>query len=150
MRVVNAQDVLGLIRRACRTPQSYRRVILCAPFISANFLRTRLGRRSMARVPAVIITRPETVPLVLTELKSWRGCFAVASIPNLHAKVYLACGRDEFDSVALIGSFNLTVAALNTNMEVGVRFIGDTSERRRAIKELETRLMRMAKFVPSE
>jgi hypothetical protein len=150
MRVGNAQEVLGVIRLACRTPQSYRRVILCAPFISANFLRTRLGRRSMACVPSVIITRSETVPLVLKELQSWRGHFAVGSIPNLHAKVYLACGRDEVDSVAVIGSFNLTVAALDTNVEFGVRFAGDTPERRRAIKVLETKLMRMAEFVPSE
>jgi len=119
---------------------------LCAPFISMDFLYEKLGRRSLAHVPTVIITRPDTVPVILKELNAWRGPLALGSVPNLHAKVYLACGRDERDSVAVIGSFNLTVAALDTNLELGVRFTGHTLEGRRAIRVLETRLMRMARF----
>ena len=130
MKVSNTQSILGLIRLAGRAPKNHRRLILSAAFISANFLCAKLGR-SVTQVPTVIITRPDTIPLILQELKTWRGLLALGSVANLHAKVYLACGRDERDSVALVGSFNLTAAALNTNVEIGIRFAATRMDARK-------------------
>jgi PLD-like domain len=149
MKLTDAKAVLGLTRLAGRTPQSYRRLLLCAPFISEKFFRTKVGPRSFAHVPTVIITHPDTIPLILRESRLWPGPLTVASIPNLHAKVYIACGKDERDSVAIVGSFNLTSAAFDTNLEVGIRLVGNTPEHRRLINSLEALLMRTALAEPS-
>lgn len=47
--------------------------------------------------------------------------------------------------MAVIGSFNLTHAALTANVEIGVRLTGISEEGRRIISELEGKLPRLAR-----
>ena len=143
MKLSNAQEILGLIHLASRTPQSYRRLIICAPFISEDLLCNKIAPNGIVRVPTLIITCPKTAQHLFLLYKEWRGSFTIASIPSLHAKVYLACGRDERDSVAILGSFNLTNAALNGNYELGLRFVGNSPEVRKLISKMESKLILM-------
>jgi hypothetical protein len=141
MKITNSDGLINLLRRVARMPQSYRRLVLCAPFISEEVLCRRIAPNGTVRVPTLIITRPETARQILVACRSLKGAVSIASIPNLHAKVYLACGMDGRDSIALIGSFNLTAAALRLNYEVGVCIQGSSPNLRRQIEELENRLL---------
>ena len=146
MKITDSDGLNNLLRHVGRTPQSYRRLLLCAPFISEGVLCRGIAPNSTVRVPTLVITRPGTARRLLSACRKLKGAVAVASLPNLHAKVYLACGTDERDSVALIGSFNLTAAALGLNYELGVCIRGSSPELRRQIGELERRLLQQAVF----
>lgn len=148
MKITNSQEIERLIRLAHRTPHNYRRLLLCAPFISEDVLRRKIAPSGVVRLPTTIITRPDTARQLLPFCSSWKGPLTIASLHNLHAKVYLVCGKDERDSVVLIGSFNFTGAALDENFELGVCFTGSDSERRRQISEVERVLLRMARVEP--
>jgi|ETNmetMinimDraft_13_1059891.scaffolds.fasta_scaffold37523_2 HKD family nuclease len=143
MELSNAQGILGLIHLASRTPQSYRRIIICTPFISEDLLCNKIAPNGIVRVPTLIITCPKAAQNLFPLCKEWKGSFMITSIPSLHAKVYLACGRDERDSVAILGSFNLTNAALNGNYELGLRFVGNSPEVRKLISKMESKLILM-------
>jgi hypothetical protein len=146
MRLTNSRDIEKLIRLALRAPQSYRRLLLCAPFITGDVLRRNVAPGGIVRLPTVVVTRPETAGQLIPACRALKGPLSFATLPNLHAKIYIACGKDERDSVALVGSFNLTAAALGENYELGVRFSGGATEQRRQIIELERNLMRMARI----
>jgi hypothetical protein len=149
MKLTNAQGVLDLIRLANRTPQSYRQLIICSPFVSESLLRTKVAPNRVIHVPTFIITRPETARQLALEWKKWNGTLIIIAIPNLHAKAYLACGRDDRDSVAILGSFNVTMAALDENVELGVQFVGNTPESRELITTLERKLMGVTLLKPN-
>lgn len=145
MRLINSQDVERLIHLALRSPHSYRKLLLCAPFISEDVLRRNVAPGGKVGLPTVVVTHPETAGQLIPSCRAVKGPLSFATIPNLHAKVYIACGRDERDSVALVGSFNLTAAALGENYELGVRFSGGPAAQRRQIIELERKILRMAR-----
>jgi HKD family nuclease len=143
MKLSNTQEILGLIHLVNRTPQSYRQLIICAPFISEDLLSNKVAPNGILRVPTMIITSPNTAQQLFSLCKEWKGHFMIVSVKSLHAKVYLACGRDERDSVAILGSFNLTNSALNGNYELGLRFVGNSHELRKLISKIENKLILM-------
>ncbi len=143
MKLSNTQEILGLIHLVSRTPQSYRRLIICTPFISEDLLCNKIAPNGIVRVSTLIITSPKVSQHLFPLCKEWKGSITIAPIPSLHAKVYLACGRDERDSVAILGSFNLTNAALTENYELGLRFAGNSPELRKLISKMENKLILM-------
>jgi phosphatidylserine/phosphatidylglycerophosphate/cardiolipin synthase-like enzyme len=64
----------------------------------------------------------------------WRSC-RVAVKRHLHAKVYVARGAEQ--TVALIGSHNLTNAGRRSNFEAGVFIRGTDSNSTKLIAEIE-------------
>lgn len=146
MKLSDGQGIVSLIRLVSRTPQSYRRLILCAPFISEGLLKSKIAHDGILRIPTLVITRPETARSLVSLGKSWKGPIEIAFIRNLHAKVYIACGKQEDDSVAVIGSFNLTAAALESNFELGLRLVGNSPQFRQIIFALESQLIAMAEL----
>lgn len=149
MKLVSAHGILDLLRLANRTPQSYRQVIICSPFISESLLVSKIAPNRNVQIPTVIITRPSTAHQLALEPIKGHGQLIIVSIPNLHAKVYAACGRDDRDSVAILGSFNATTAALGENLELGVQFAGNSPESRRFLITLEDKLLGIARLKPN-
>jgi hypothetical protein len=146
MTLSDGKEILRLIHLVTRTPQSYRLLIICTPFISGGLINSLWGHKNTINVPILIITHPDTSRNIV---KGYQKCYekiTIASISNLHAKVYLACGNDDKDSIAILGSFNFTMHALDTNIELGVRFSGKNPEFRRLITALENKLMAIAKI----
>lgn len=141
MKLVSGNEVLGLMQRVRAEPRAYRQIFLCAPFISPNLLLhiTGFGRR--VPVSTTVLTNPGTA----VELSAVRlaGPFEVTPIPGFHAKIYIACGKEERDSVAIIGSFNFTDFGLNRNFEMGVQITGADCQERDLIKRVEQRLTRI-------
>lgn len=140
MTLINARMILSLIHLALCTPQSYRRLLLCSPFISETLVLTKIVSKGFARLPILIITRPETARRIEANIEN----LFVVTVPNLHAKVYIACGKDDRDSIAIIGSFNMTNAAIDENIEIGIKLVGSSQDDRNIITKLENKLLWIA------
>ena len=144
MKLTNAQEILGLIHLVLGSPQSYRRLIICTPFISESLLTILIGRKWNVNVPLLILTHPNSVKKLPRRFQQRENPITIVAISNLHAKVYLGCGKEERDSVAVLGSFNFTKTALHSNFELGIRFSGKTPQLKHLIVTLERRLMTLA------
>ena len=140
MKLTNTRMVFGLVHRALSTPQSYRRLLLCSPFISESLLLTKILSKGFPRLPILIITRLETARRIVANKEN----LFIVAVPNLHAKVYIACGKDERDSIAIIGSFNMTTAAIDENIEIGIKLVGSNQDNRNIITKLENKLLCIA------
>ncbi len=152
MKLSDAREILGLIHMALCTPQSYRSLIVCAPFISSSVFNAKILNNRKLKVPVLVITAPATERQIDAAIGDKRKDVQIISIPNLHAKVYIACGKDERDSLAIVGSFNFTEAALEDNIELGIRLDGHDPESRSLITKLERTIgdivFRLTKGVP--
>lgn len=145
MQISSTKEILRVLYLVSRTPQSYRLLIICSPFITIDLLKNKVAPNGLVRVPTLIITRPDTYNLLLSVCKAWKGPISIMGVQNLHAKVYIACGKDERDSIAVLGSFNFTGAAFNENIEIGICTIGSTGEFRKVINDLERKLIQIAR-----
>ena len=123
---------------------------MCAPFISSVFIRNLLTRHGTLPVPTLIITHPKTAMSLGVPKNGLDVRIHLRSIPSLHAKVYMACGWDERDSVVVMGSHNMTTAAVNTNFEIGIRLVGTEPRAQRLILHLENRLVRISQLYTKE
>ena len=141
MNLVSGNEVLGLMEKVRSEHGAYRLLLLCAPFISSKLLLHVAGFGRHVPVLTTVLTIPKTAQELLAVNLS--GPFRIASIPGFHAKVYIACGKDDRDSVAIIGSFNLTHFGLNRNYELGVQISGTDSNERSLIKGAEQTLKRI-------
>lgn len=146
MKIGDAREIFSLIRLATFTPQSYRRLIICAPFVSNSVLLSNICRNGAALLPTIIITHPETAKHLVPICRKYKA-LSLGTIQRLHAKIYMACGKVDEDSVALIGSFNMTAAAFNHNFELGVRVTASSPQLRQLIRSMENRLLSMAQFI---
>jgi len=141
MNLVSGSEVLGLMEKVRANPIVYRKLLLCAPFISHSLLLHSAGFSQRVPVLTTVLTTPGTA-LELSTV-SLSGSLEIASVPGFHAKVYIACGKDDRDSAAIIGSFNLTNSGLNRNFEIGIQVTGADCRERDLIKRLEQRLTRI-------
>lgn len=137
MKISTAEDITRLACLVNKTPQCFRRFVVCAPFVSWEVLVGHIMPGGKARVSIDIITNEETAENLKEKLGHKAGKIRITARKDLHAKVYVACGVDARDSVALIGSFNLTHGALHKNLELGIKLTGNKEEERRLISELE-------------
>src|SRR5690242_9008228 len=107
------QRLLGALEAA---PERYAQVVICSPFID---------QRTMARLIRFAIRAGEHdcgVRLITTcqprsatvgwPGKEQVGTRTIVAVPHLHAKVYLAIGRNRRDSWVTVTSANLTQAGL--------------------------------------
>jgi len=74
------------------------------------------------RIPTYFVTRKpiESWQEEAVELLSKNEWIEIRFNESLHAKVYVASANPESESFALFGSGNLTGAAINSNLEVGM------------------------------
>ncbi len=126
MNLVSADEVLGLMKKVRSERGAYRLLLLCAPFISQKFLLHITGLARRVPVSTIVLTNPETAQEL--SAVSLSGPLKVVSVPGIHAKVYIACGKDDRDSLAIIGSFNLTHFGLTRNFELGIIILGQSAK----------------------
>lgn len=141
MKIANNRDILGLFSMVNRTPHAYRRLLVCAPFISANLVYSKITVNGKVRVPTIVITRPETACKFSLLNQDILKQLTLKKVSNLHAKIYMACGRSSSDSIAIVGSHNLTMSALYENFEIGIRLVATLPKARRIITSLEEKLV---------
>ena len=144
MKIANDRDILGLFSMVHRTPHAYRRLIVCAPFISPDLLYSKITINGKVRVPTIVITRPETACNFFLLNQHLVRQFTIKKVLNLHAKVYMACGISHSDTIAIVGSYNLTRSALYKNFELGIRLVGTLPQTHRIIISLEQKLLNMS------
>ena len=150
MQLSKAHVILRLFNMATLTPYSFRKLVLCSPYISDELFLGIFPKYKTINIPLIIITRPDTAQVLLNKIKPINNLIEIISISNLHAKIYLACGNDERDSVAVIGSFNFTNSAMNKNVEFGIRINGNTPTFKQLISSIEKTLNQMARIGQKE
>jgi len=144
MKITNNRDILGLFSMVNRTPHAYRRLVVCAPFISPELVYSKITVNGKVRVPTIVITRPETVCKFSLLNQDILEQLTLKKVSNLHAKIYMACGISSSDSIAIVGSYNLTMSALYVNFEIGIRLVATLPKERRIITSLEEKLLNIS------
>jgi phosphatidylserine/phosphatidylglycerophosphate/cardiolipin synthase-like enzyme len=122
-------------------PSRYSQVIICSPYIDEE-LQTRIALFAVVAQKSGcavrIITKVSELP---STLKAWPernhfGPRSLIAVPQLHAKVYLALGRDRRDSQVMVTSANLTEAGLSKNIEFGLLVHASSLEGARIVEEV--------------
>jgi len=148
-------DIDRVLRRIEAAPCRYAQIIICSPFIdlvtsrridclAQSALRTGCGVR--------IITAPNSNPdLRMASLpgRSQVGNRNFVILPHLHAKVYLAIGRDFRDSWVVVTSANATDAGLRRNIELGLFVRALSPDGARTVEHVRHFLEKLAR-VPKE
>jgi hypothetical protein len=135
-----AIDVANLLARVRTHVDQYSDLVLCSPFISDDVLLTLRGLAHSAPVNGCgmqIITAAHTFDRVMAcaGAQGWRRTRVVGR-PHLHAKFYLAVGRRNELTEAIVTSANLTTAGLSSNIELGVRITPTTSPGRALLHQI--------------
>lgn len=144
MRLVDAGGMAKFLNQVLSTPYNYKRIVICAPFISCDIVDTIAHSVKFTKLPVLILTLPETAIMLRSECDELPMPVSIIGHPLLHAKMYFASGEHNQNSLALIGSFNLTVSALHDNVEAGVLLAGTDDVGRKMIRDVETFLKRIA------
>jgi phosphatidylserine/phosphatidylglycerophosphate/cardiolipin synthase-like enzyme len=115
-----------LIRLFLRDPP-LRSLTFAAPFINTlkdcrYSLADLSAKIKSQRIPTYFVTRKpvESWQLEAIELLCKNEWIEIRFNESLHAKVFVASATPESESFALFGSGNLTGAAINYNLEVGM------------------------------
>lgn len=114
-------DVLMLLRGACRNPANVRVVVVASPFIDSMGLRLlrELGEASKHRgFHLLVTTTPDTATIAREAIGS---TVQVEEVRRLHAKLYAVLSTNGVPDEMIIGSANLTKAGLSENHELCVR-----------------------------
>lgn len=138
MNLVSGSEVLVLMEKVRANPIVYRKLLLCAPFISHKLLLHIAGFSRRVPVSTIVFTSPETAQELSAVNLS--GPIRIVSVRRIHAKVYIACGKDDRNSLAIMGSFNLTHFGLARNFELGIKITGADCQERNLIKRAEQTL----------
>ena len=142
------RDVRRLLDAVRCRPQSASQLVICSPFVDPELLplvselADRTGRagcafRVITREPAATMLRH-----ALSGSSAGRKALIVAH-PRLHAKAYLRldrAGRSE----AIVTSANLTVAGIDSNVELGIRATACSPLGRRIVADVRRILERVA------
>lgn len=141
MKLCDARETLKLLHLVNRTPQSYRQVVVCAPYIREDLFLSEVTPGRKAIVPTIILTIPDTASRLAIKSQLISGPLIIKSSADLHAKVYLLCGKDRKDSQAIIGSSNLTQKSISANLEISLRLSGRIRDEQAIIDALERKLL---------
>lgn len=139
--ITGGSEVQRLLDRVALRAGLYRRLIVCSPYVD-QLMCTRLAhlaaRVDRERSHLSIITTPDTVRNTVTayDLRT-EGRIRVTGIPGLHAKFYLAVGRDARLTEAILTSANCTMAGTSANIELGIRVAASTPSGARLIEEID-------------
>jgi HKD family nuclease len=144
----SALDVARLLGRVRSRADKYSDLLLCSPFIDDETIAL-VGlvaeAASNARCRLEIITAQQAVDRVkalLTPVEDRQ--IRLIGCPRLHAKFYVAVGRREEHTEAIITSTNLTAAGLTRNIELGVRIAATTPHGRTMLDHLDRFARRLA------
>lgn len=136
-----AIDVANLLARVRARVDQYSDLVLCSPFIGDDVLSTLRGLAHCAPESGCgmeIITAAHTFDRVMACAGSggWQRTRVIGR-PHLHAKFYLAVGRRDELTEAIVTSANLTTAGLSSNIELGVRITPTTSPGRTLLDQID-------------
>jgi hypothetical protein len=114
-------------------------LIILAPYVDdgafADVALRMAWERALGMVEATIIVRtPHAATAILRATRSRQRRCDLRVNPNLHAKVFVAWRPGA--EIALVGSQNLTGAALRTNQEIGMLIRPAASGMKRVVSEL--------------
>ncbi len=117
-------DLRRLLADTRRQVEEYSQFVVCSPFVDLELLpliRDLTERMNRGRRDFRLVTRPATATMLLAAVPDLRALWANRLVlhPNLHAKAYL--GLKGTDGQAIVTSANLTIAGLESNIELGVR-----------------------------
>jgi len=112
-----------------KKPARFREVILISPFL--DFQNPRLKERwrsilnsfQFVRVDVHLVTRQRGTPTHKEMVQIFREEMLLRKpvfLENLHAKVYLALGKEKSGSFGILSSANLTEAAISSNLEASL------------------------------
>lgn len=122
-------------------PSLYSQVVICSPFVDRRLCKRLTHFAETARKVGCgvrLITKGGEVPALLPMWpgRNQRGVKTLVAIPRLHAKVYLAVGRDRQNSWAVVTSANLTEAGLRKNIELGLLVRAASSDGARIVEQV--------------
>jgi hypothetical protein len=139
--VTGGGEVLRLLDRVALQTELYRQLIVCSPYVD-EAMCSRLAHIAV-RVDREgshlsILTTPNTVNNTMRShnLRT-RGRVRVTGLPGLHAKFYLAIGRDSRMTEAILTSANCTLAGTTANVELGIRAVASTPSGARIIEGID-------------
>jgi phosphatidylserine/phosphatidylglycerophosphate/cardiolipin synthase-like enzyme len=114
-----------------------RSLTLVSPFVNTmqdcRYSLSDLSAKIKAqRIPTYFVTREpqEDWQKEAVELLSKNEWIEIRFNESLHAKVFVASAVQESESFAVFGSGNLTGAAVNTNLEVGMMLLAHGAGRK--------------------
>jgi hypothetical protein len=139
--ITGGGEVLRLLDRVALQTGLYRHVIVCSPYLDEPMcsrlahLATRVDREHSH---LSIITTPSTITNTVSprDLRT-QGRIRVTGLPGLHAKFYVAIGRDARLTEAILTSANCTVAGTTANIELGIRIAASTPSDARIIEDID-------------
>lgn len=141
--------VARLLDRVVARPGDWRQVDLCAPFIDGAAIPRLIslaldgpGAGCGLRVITSVGCAKLLCSLLPGPARHWRRVIMARS--GLHAKAYLAVGRDRRTSEAIVTSANLTAGGLASNLELGVRATSSTDAGRRMVGDVRNYIGRLA------
>lgn len=129
-------------------PSRYVQIVICSPFLDDQTMARLIGLAAQGR------QRGCGVRLITSEqhrnvARQWPGADQVGTrtlvlVPHLHAKVYLAIGRNRSDSWVAVTSANMTQAALRRNIEIGLLVRACSPEGARTVEQVRWFLEKLA------
>lgn len=142
-------DVTNLLDRVTARPDRYAEVVICCPFIDDQLLprivqllvstrRAHCGTKVMTAGTASRRLQ-EALPSPATQWKR-----SVATVPRLHAKIYVAIARGLEESEAIVTSANLTRCGISKNVELGVRVASSSEPGRKVLQQVHRFVRRLA------
>ena len=139
--ITGGSEVLRLLDRVTLQTGLYRQLIVCSPYLDATMcdrLADLAARVDRERSHLSIITTPSTITNTMNtrDLRT-HGRIRVTGLPGLHAKFYLAIGRDARLTEAILTSANCTVAGTTANIELGIRMAASTPSSARIIEDID-------------
>jgi phosphatidylserine/phosphatidylglycerophosphate/cardiolipin synthase-like enzyme len=137
VRLLTERMVEHFLARLFLRDPPLRSLTLVSPFVNTmqdcRYSLADLSAKIKAQcIPTYFVTRqPEESwqeeAVALLEKNEW---IEIRFNESLHAKVFVASAVQESESFAVFGSGNLTGAAINTNLEVGMLLLASGSGRR--------------------
>lgn len=134
IHLTNGSAIRHLLDQATATPEQYRRIVVCSPYLDENagsLLRELALRTSRVQCGLTLIT----TRLGLNATGATKPFCRTVLVRNLHAKVYLAEGRKPGTTRFLLGSANLTCEGIAGNVEICVAATTTSSEGQRLVSE---------------
>jgi hypothetical protein len=139
--IAGGGEVQRLLDRVALQAGLYRQVIVCSPYMDepmCSRLAQLAARIDRERSHLSIITRPDTITnTVEAQHLRTEGRIRVTGLPGLHAKFYLAVGRDARLTEAILTSANCTLAGTTGNIELGIRMAMSTPAAARLIEDID-------------
>jgi hypothetical protein len=145
IHTADGADVIRLLERVAQYPERYSELTICSPFIGEALVKTivRLAERTR-RVRCVLRVVTSGVCAGEIARQASQAMPFVIHRPRLHAKVYIAIGRRQAESEAIVTSANLTPGGTVHNLELGIRAVSKTDAGRRLLEEVHHFVRRVA------